>query len=140
MKKMVTCLHKVQYYETDQMQVVHHSNYIRWFEEGRVVFMESFGLGYDKMEELGIISPVLEVSAKYIHSVSFGKTVVIKTFVKEYKGLRLTVGYQVYEKETNTLCCTGETKHCFLNSKGTPILLKKELPEFHKMFEESSLD
>ena len=57
--------HKVQYYETDQMKIVHHSNYIRWFEEARTAWMEEGGFGYAKMEEAGIISPVLEVDAKY---------------------------------------------------------------------------
>lgn len=38
--------HKVQYYETDQMKVVHHSNYIRWFEEARIDYMEQLGMPY----------------------------------------------------------------------------------------------
>ena len=50
MKKCVW-KHKVQYYETDQMKVVHHSNYIRWFEEARVAFLEEIGCPYDLMEE-----------------------------------------------------------------------------------------
>ena len=41
---------KVNYYETDQMGVVHHSNYIRWMEETRVAYLEKIGVGYDKME------------------------------------------------------------------------------------------
>ena len=49
--------HLVQYYETDQMGVVHHSNYIRWFEEARVFFMDQMGFGYDKMEKSGVIQP-----------------------------------------------------------------------------------
>lgn len=50
--------HKVQYYETDQMAFVHHSNYIRWFEEARIWFMEQVGAPYDAMEAQGFISPV----------------------------------------------------------------------------------
>lgn len=42
--------HKTQYYETDQMGIIHHSNYIRWFEEARVHMMEQMGMGYDMME------------------------------------------------------------------------------------------
>ena len=57
--------HKVQYYETDQMGIVHHSNYIRWFEEARVDVLDQIGIGYKKMEEAGVISPVLEVHAAY---------------------------------------------------------------------------
>ena len=47
-------IHKVNYYETDKMGVTHHSNYIRWMEEARVDFLEKAGLGYDKIEALGI--------------------------------------------------------------------------------------
>ena len=57
--------HLVQYYETDQMGIVHHSNYIRWFEEARSFLLEENGFGYKKMEESGIISPVLSVNARY---------------------------------------------------------------------------
>ena len=55
--------HHVKYYETDQMRIVHHSNYIRWMEEARMDLMEQMGFGYDKMEELEIVSPVLSVSS-----------------------------------------------------------------------------
>ena len=36
--------HRVQYYETDQMGIVHHSNYIRWFEEARIDWMRDCGI------------------------------------------------------------------------------------------------
>ena len=51
--------HQTQYYETDQMGVIHHSNYIRWFEEARIDLMRQMGIGYEEMEAQGIISPVL---------------------------------------------------------------------------------
>ena len=41
--KTFICTHKAQYYETDQMGIIHHSNYIRWFEEARVGFLEEIG-------------------------------------------------------------------------------------------------
>ena len=50
---MVHYDHKVQYYETDGMGIVHHSNYIRWFEEARVDLLEQLGFGYDRIEEAG---------------------------------------------------------------------------------------
>ena len=43
--------HKTQYYETDQMGIIHHSNYIRWFEEARMDMMEQMGMGYAEMEK-----------------------------------------------------------------------------------------
>ena len=58
-------IHKVQNYETDQMGIVHHSNYIRWFEEARTAYLEEAGAGYKGMEEAGIISPVVSVACRY---------------------------------------------------------------------------
>ena len=70
-------IHRVQYYETDAQRVTHHSNYIRIMEEARVDMMEQMGFGYDKMEELEIISPVISVSCEYKSMVRSGETVVI---------------------------------------------------------------
>ena len=57
--------HLAQYYETDQMGIIHHSNYIRWFEEARTNLLDQMGFGYDQMEKLGIIVPVLEIACLY---------------------------------------------------------------------------
>ena len=54
--------HKAQYYETDRMGIIHHSNYIRWFEEARVDFLEQIGMPFETVEARGLSSPVLSVS------------------------------------------------------------------------------
>lgn len=56
---MFTFERKANYYETDQMGIVHHSNYIRWFEEARLEMLRAMGLPYKKMEDNGILIPVL---------------------------------------------------------------------------------
>ena len=53
---------RAQYHETDQMGIIHHSNYVKWMEEARVRFMDVLGLGYREMEEQGIQSPVAGIS------------------------------------------------------------------------------
>lgn len=126
--------HKVQYYETDQMGIVHHSNYIRWFEEARIDYMEQLGLGYDKMEEQDILSPVLSVEADYLRMVHFGETVTIETHVKEYNGIKLTVAYEVISDKTDMVHSRGITRHCFINRDGRPLSLKQACPQFHEMF------
>ena len=83
--------HKTQYYETDQMGIIHHSNYIRWFEEARVNLMEQLGMGYDVMEEQGVISPVLSIHCEYKSMTHFGDTVVILPLLKEYNGIKMTI-------------------------------------------------
>ena len=62
MEKGKLYAHKVQYYETDMMGMVHHANYIRWMEEARIDFMDRLGFSYRKMEEEGVVSPVRSVS------------------------------------------------------------------------------
>lgn len=67
------------YYETDKMGIIHHSNYIRWFEEARIDFMTKMGYPYKRLEDEGIIIPVVSVSSEYKSMVRFGDTVIIKT-------------------------------------------------------------
>ena len=132
--------HKIQYYETDQMQIVHHSNYIRWFEEARVHILEVYGMSYDKMEALGIISPVLGVQAEYKSMSRFGESVLIEVILKEYSGVKYTLAYTIMDKATGVVRCKGETKHGFLNAQGRPLSLKRSFPEIHEMFERMMTD
>ena len=125
--------HKVQYYETDQMKVV-HSNYIRWFEECRIEMMEQGGLGYEKMEEAGIMCPVVSVCCHYESMTKFGEVVEISPTIEKFNGIRLVISYEVREKQTKELRCTGESSHCFLGRKGHPVNLKKASPDFYTMF------
>ncbi len=125
---------KVFYYETDQMGIVHHSNYIRWFEEARIDYMDQMGLGYDKMEEQGIISPVLSVEASYLRMLRFGDSVQIEVWVKEYNGIKLTVSYEIVSDRTGKVHCRGVSRHCFLEQTGRPLSLKQSCPEIHNLF------
>lgn len=124
--------HKVQYYETDQMKIVHHSNYVRWFEEARIDYLEKIGMPYAEMEEKEIISPVLGVEAEYLRMVHFGDTVSVEVTIREYNGIKFTISYEVVSDKTGMVHCKGVTRHCFLNSKGRPISLKKTHPEYHE--------
>ena len=126
--------HKTQYYETDQMKIIHHSNYIRWFEEARSDFMEHLGLSYAEMERMGITVPVLSISANYKSMVRFGETVSITIKVVKYNGVKLELTYEITDSETNELRTTGTSQHCFLNETGRPISLKRKRPDLHELF------
>ncbi len=126
--------HRVQYYETDQMKVVHHSNYIRWFEEARTDFLEKSGFSYAWMEEQGIIIPVLSVSAEYKAMVHYGEDILIKPTVTEFNGVKLLLSYEVRQDRTGELTTTGTSSHCFLDREYRPLRLKKEFPQVYMMF------
>ena len=133
---MFSYTHKVQYYETVKMGIVHHSNYIRWFEEARTAALEEIGIGYDYLEKIGVIAPIIAANANYKSMTKFGETVTITSKIVKYSGIRLVVEYGVYDSNDNTLKCTGSTTNCFIDEKGRPRNLKKDFPEVHKIFEE----
>ena len=125
--------HKVQYYETDKMQITHHSNYIRFMEEARVDFLNRIGWGYDKMEDEGIISPVVSITCNYKKSTSFPDIVRISIRVLEMSGARLKLGYIM--TVSDQVVCTASSIHCFLSQTGRPISLKRQYPEFYSLLE-----
>ena len=130
---MIPYEHKVQYYETDAMGIVHHSNYIRWFEEARVSLLEQLGYGYDRMEAEGFSSPVLAVCCEYKAMVRFGETVTITARVAEYNGVRLTLAYEVRSAQDGTLHAVGETRHCFLGRDSRPTSLRRTVPALNAL-------
>ncbi len=124
-------IHQVHYYETDRMGVTHHSNYIRWMEEARIVFLNHLGWGYDRLEALGIVSPVTAVDCKYIASTTFADAVSIVLAVESINGVTLRLRYEMH-KGDGVLCCTGHTEHCFLNREGHFLRLKRDFPAFYQ--------
>ena len=121
-------IHTVQYYETDKMGITHHSNYIRWMEEARIDFLAQNGWDYAKLEEMGIISPVLAVTCDYKRTTTFSDKVYINVSVKEFKGVKLHIAYDMKDKAGN-IVCQGTSSHAFLNTEGRPIRMKQEQPE-----------
>ena len=112
---------KINYYETDRMGVVHHSNYIRYLEEARCEWLNTIGIPFSLLEEKGITIPVLGVNCSYKYHVTFEDTIIIHVFIKEYSGVRMTVGYDVKDKNTGKLVLLAETKHCFTDRNLKPI-------------------
>jgi acyl-CoA thioester hydrolase len=127
---------KIQFYETDAMGVVHHSNYIRWFEEARVEFMDHMGYGYAKLNGVGIDIAVTGVSCEYRSMARFGEMVEIHLRLAALSHARMTVRYEVSDAASGTVRVTGETRHGFVSREtARPIALKKAVPELYALFE-----
>ncbi|MCH5257277.1 MAG: acyl-CoA thioesterase [Lachnospiraceae bacterium] len=129
--------YQAQYYETDQMGIIHHSNYVRWMESARIWWMSQIGIDYKGMEEKGIISPVLEISCQYKSMVRFEDTVLIEPIIEKYNGITLELSYRITDKESGELRMLGSSKHCFLDRDGKIISLKKSYPEYDRAFAEN---
>ena len=129
-------IREINYYETDKMGIVHHSNYIRFLEEARCRWMKELGLPMEKLEELGYTIPTLEVNCKYLYSVTSGDVISIKPYISEYNGVRMTISYEVINTNTNNEVIKAITKHCFTNKELRPVNMKKSNPNVHKIFED----
>ena len=124
--------HIIQYYETDKMGVVHHSNYIRFMEEARIDFFKSIGFDYFELEKSGVFSPVVAINnCKYRKPTCFGDEIFVDVKVIKYNGVRIALQYKMYVKDTFVF--EGESEHCFINSEGKILKLgENTLPEFNR--------
>ena len=125
---------KINYYETDRMGIVHHSNYIRFLEEARCAFLDALDMPYSMLESLGIMIPVLGVQCDFKHHVTFNDTILIDVSIKAFNGVRLVMQYTITDKNSGNLVLTGETKHCFTNTDLKPINLKKHFENIYEKF------
>lgn len=132
---MMTYERKAFYHETDQMGVIHHSNYLRWLEEARIFFLDNLGLSYKKMEEIGIISPVVSIKLDYVKPVHFDDYVLIDMKVIKYTGVKMIFEYVIRDKNTNDVMVRAESSHCFTDGKNV-ISFKREYPEYHKIIDD----
>ena len=106
MEEIKEYVHTVQYYETDKMGITHHSNYIRWMEEARVDFLQQIGWDYARLEESGIISPVLNLSCDFRKTTTFSDRITVKAYVKEFNGVKLKFAYEM-KNEKNAVVFTA---------------------------------
>ena len=118
---------KAQYHETDRMGIIHHSNYVKWMEEARIEFMDSIGLSYREMEDMGVSSPVVSINVEYKKQVEFDDKIEIRLSVAEYNGAVLEIEYEFYNLSKDEVCSHAVSRHCFIHGDRL-VSLKKELP------------
>lgn len=133
---MYEYIRRVAYHETDKMGITHHANYIKWMEEARIHFLDQIGYGYAKLEQDGIISPVIGVDCQYKHSTTFDDVVCIQVGVAEFKGVKLVIQYTMTNQANGQIVLTGKTMHCFTTPEGKPIIPKKQFPDLDRVLKE----
>ena len=129
-------VHKVQYYETDMMGVVHHANYVHWMEEARIDLMDQLGFPYAEMERNGVLSPVKSLSCEYRNPCSFGDEIRVSVRVDSFNGVVMTIVYEM-RNQRDEVVCTARSEHVFLNREGRFVRMKRDMPEFYAAIEES---
>ena len=106
----------VRYYETDQMGIVHHSNYIRYFECGRVAMLKELGFRVEKIEETGVMLPVVSVDCRYKVPARLGDTLRVVSYIDEVPRARLVIRTEIFNP-SGQLVCEGTVVLGFINSQ-----------------------
>jgi len=125
---------KVLYYETDKMSIMHHSNYIRIFEETRVDFLEQVGMPFENIEAQGIMMPVLSVDCRYKRPLRFDERFAVFSKITKFNGTVLELDYRVISRENGDLCAEGHSSHCFTDNDLKPLRTKNKYPEIYQIF------
>lgn len=124
-------VHKVQYYETDKMQITHHSNYARFMEEARIDLLDRIGYSYDRMEKEGVFSVVININCDFKKPTTYADLIKIKVSVLELTGVRIKFGYTM--KVNDDIVCIATSEHCCLNKDGKISSLKRENIELYNL-------
>ena len=105
----------VRYYETDQMAVVHHSNYIRYFEIARDEMMVQLGFPIEKCEsELGVLVPIVSVECRFRHPARMGDVLTATAEVNKVPMAKMFIKQAVYNQD-GVLCADGTVVLGFIN-------------------------
>ena len=116
---------RVRYAETDQMGVVYHSNYLIWFEVGRVETIRALGFDYKTMEtEDDCHIVVAEAHCRYERPARYDQVLRVRTRIAEWRNRIVKFSYEIYFDEDSALLATGYTTHVVCGRNGRP----KSLP------------
>ncbi|MBQ8000220.1 MAG: acyl-CoA thioesterase [Ruminococcus sp.] len=112
------------------MGITHHSNYIRFMEEARLDFLRKLGYPMTRLEAEGVVSPVVSVECKYRNTSTFADVLNISVKVEKYTGVKVEFAYTGVNTESGKTIFEAKSVHCFVNSQGRPVSVKKNFPEF----------
>lgn len=123
---------RVNFYDTDAMSVVHHANYIRWFEIGRVEFLRQVGITLNQLMEDGYVFPITDVSAKFLHSGFFDDRLLIETRPTALTKAKMAFDYRILRPSDDMILVTGHTQNVF-TSRETGKIVRLPLKYHEKL-------
>jgi|SRR5690554_151086 len=127
---------EIRYAETDQMGVVYHANYVVYMEIGRTQLIKDLGFDYSKLEQLGYVSPVIDLTVQYKKSLRYGQTATIRTWIEKHDKLRTTYGYEILH-EDGSVAASGTTVNILVKKDNfRPVPLRKVDPVWEEKYVE----
>ena len=126
-----------RYCETDQMGIIHHSNYPKWFEAGRTDFFKKLGLRYSKIEEEGVLLLLIDLKCSFRSPARYEDEILVRTKPVEMSCVRLSFSYEVFKKDDMSLLASGETSHAWTDKSLKPLNIGKKVPELYVLLKEA---
>ena len=108
---------RVKFYDTDLMGVVHHSNYIRWFETARVEFLREVGIDLNEMMNDGLLFPIVEVQAKYFEPAKFDDELELEILPAAMTKVKWEFEYKIRRAGQEKILVEGFSRNVFTNSE-----------------------
>ncbi|MGL5206014.1 MAG: acyl-CoA thioesterase [Acidaminococcaceae bacterium] len=115
---MIEVRDRVRFVETDMMGVVHHANYLRWFEMGRTAYLRNAGVGLLDLIKDGYIFPMMEIKCEYKTPARFDDEIIIRTNMAEFTKVKMTFSYEIIRQVDGVLLAVGRTTNAFTNQEG----------------------
>ena len=109
--------YQVHFYDTDTMGVTHHSNYIRWFEIGRVEYLRSIGIDLNTMMADGILFPITKIEAQFHSPSHFDDVLEIETTAKALTKAKMEFEYKIFREGEDKILVTGYSQNVFTNAE-----------------------
>ena len=109
------CPVRVWYKDTDQMGIVHHANYLGYYEAARSDLLRASGMSFSEVERRGIMMPVLEVQSRFLRPARYDELITVRVIVRELPAVRITFDYEIYDPQ-GVLLNTGSTVLGFIHS------------------------
>ena len=127
-----------RYAETDQMGIIHHSNYAVWFEAGRTDFLKKAGVSNTSIESKGILLPLYDMNCKFKSPAKYEDEILVLTRLKQISRVRLSFSYQVKNAVTLNLIATGETMHAWTDKALKPINADKVISDIYSVLNQAA--
>lgn len=128
------CKSRPLYADTDRSQLVYHANYLRFFEFGRASFMRDAGYPYREIEQNGYVYPIIELGITFHAPLYYDDPMWIYTHPAKLERVRLRFDYVITHEESGIIACKGFTRHCAINTAGTPVAIDEKTRYLWKLF------
>ena len=127
---------RVRYAETDKMGYVYYGNYPAYYEVGRTESLRKLGTTYHKLEDSGVMMPVVDMKVQYVRAARYDDLITVKTMVEEVPDKQMQFFYEVYNEE-GVLLNKAETTLVFVSSES---MRRVRCPEWMQEFIKDAME